>query len=103
MPPMNLVVASWWEKMNNIYSRHTDGSWGWPEHAPYPAIMVTAAPEVVPQSLLEQLSIGGRMVVPVGLRSGAQTLKLITRTQNGFDEKTLESVKFVPMLDGAIR
>ena len=90
-------------KLNNIYSRHSDGSWGWPEHAPYPAIMVTAAPEVVPQSLLEQLSIGGRMVVPVGLRSGAQTLKLITRTQKGYDEKTLESVKFVPMLDGAIR
>lgn len=90
-------------KFNNIYSRHTDGTWGWPEHAPYPAIMVTAAPEVVPQSLLEQLTIGGRMVVPVGLRDGAQALKLITRTQTGFDEKTLESVKFVPMLDGAIR
>jgi len=90
-------------KMNNIYSKHSDGSWGWPEHAPYPAIMVTAAPEEVPQSLLEQLAIGGRMVVPVGSRTGAQALKLITRNHNGFEEQTLESVKFVPMLDGAVR
>jgi protein-L-isoaspartate(D-aspartate) O-methyltransferase len=90
-------------KINNIYSKHSDGSWGWPEHAPYPAIMVTAAPEEVPQSLLEQLAIGGRMVVPVGSRTGAQSLKLITRNHKGYEEQTLESVKFVPMLDGSVR
>ena len=90
-------------RMNNIYSKHSDGSWGWPEHAPYPAIMVTAAPEEVPQSLLEQLAVGGRMVVPVGARTGGQTLKLITRNDKGYEEQTLESVKFVPMLDGSVR
>lgn len=89
-------------KLSNVYTKHSDGSWGWPEHAPYPAIMVTAAPEAVPQSLLEQLTIGGRMVVPIGSRTGIQTLKLITRKHNGYEEQTLESVKFVPLLDGAV-
>lgn len=89
--------------LKNVYTKHSDGSWGWPEHAPYPAIMVTAAPEHVPESLLEQLAVGGRMVIPVGTVSGAQQLKLITRTHSGFDEQTLNAVRFVPLLDGAIR
>ncbi len=89
--------------LRNVYTKHSDGSWGWPEHAPYPAIMVTAAPEQVPESLLEQLAIGGRMVIPVGSVSGAQLLKLITRTDTGFEEQTLDAVRFVPLLDGAIR
>ena len=90
-------------KLMNIYSKHSDGSWGWPENAPYPAIMVTAAPEHVPESLLEQLSIGGRMVIPVGSTYGNQMLKLITRTPSGFEEQTLDAVRFVPLLDGSIR
>jgi protein-L-isoaspartate(D-aspartate) O-methyltransferase len=90
--------------LRNIYTRHTDGSWGWPEQAPYPAIMVTAAPEQVPQSLLQQLAIGGRMVIPVGTISGKQQLKLITRiSATDFDEETLNAVRFVPLLDGSIR
>ncbi len=89
--------------LRNVYTKHSDGSWGWPGHAPYPAIMVTAAPEQVPESLLEQLAIGGRMVIPVGSVSGAQLLKLITRTNAGFEEQTLDAVRFVPLLDGAIR
>lgn len=89
--------------LRNIYTKHSDGSWGWPEHAPYPAIMVTAAPEQVPESLLEQLAVGGRMVIPVGSVSGAQQLKLITRTSTGFEEEQLDAVRFVPLLDGAIR
>ncbi len=89
--------------LRNVYTKHSDGSWGWPEHAPYPAIMVTAAPEQVPESLLEQLAIGGRMVIPVGSVSGTQLLKLITRTNTGFEEQTLDAVRFVPLLDGAIR
>jgi protein-L-isoaspartate(D-aspartate) O-methyltransferase len=88
--------------LKNVYSKHSDGTWGWPEHAPYPAIMVTAAPEQVPESLLEQLAIGGRMVIPVGALSGAQQLKLITRKPNGFVEQKLDAVRFVPMLDGAV-
>ncbi len=90
-------------KLMNVFSKHSDGSWGWPEKAPYAAIMVTAAPEQIPQSLLEQLSIGGRMVIPVGTTSGVQMLKLITRTVAGFEEQTLDAVRFVPLLDGSVR
>jgi protein-L-isoaspartate(D-aspartate) O-methyltransferase len=90
-------------RLNNVYTKHSDGSWGWPDKAPYPAIMVTAAPEHVPESLLQQLSIGGRMVIPVGTISGEQALKLITRTADGFEERTLSAVRFVPLLDGAVR
>ncbi|MGB5398563.1 MAG: protein-L-isoaspartate(D-aspartate) O-methyltransferase [Gammaproteobacteria bacterium] len=90
-------------KLTNVYSKHSDGSWGWPQHAPYPAIMVTAAPEQVPESLLEQLAVGGRMVIPVGSVHGKQVLKMIIRTSTGFEEKTLDAVRFVPLLDGAVR
>jgi protein-L-isoaspartate(D-aspartate) O-methyltransferase len=90
-------------RLNNIFAKHSDGSWGWPEKAPYPAIMVTAAPEHVPESLLEQLSLGGRMVIPVGTVSGAQKLNLITRTASGYEQQTLNAVRFVPLLDGSIR
>jgi protein-L-isoaspartate(D-aspartate) O-methyltransferase len=90
-------------KLHNIYTKHSDGSWGWPEKAPYQAIMVTAAPEEVPPSLLEQLAVGGRMVIPVGNVHGNQVLKLITRSENGYDEKILDAVRFVPLLDGSVR
>ncbi len=90
-------------KLNNIFSRHSDGSWGLPQYAPYPAIMVTAAPESVPESLLEQLAVGGRMVIPVGSVHGEQVLKLITRSSRGLEETTLSAVRFVPLLDGAVR
>lgn len=88
--------------LRNVYTKHSDGSWGWPEHAPYPAIIVTAAAEQVPESLLEQLAVGGRMVIPVGSVFGAQQLKLITRTATGYEEQKLDAVRFVPLLDGAI-
>jgi len=87
----------------NVYSKHSDGSWGWEPNAPYLAIMVTAAPETVPPSLLEQLAVGGRMVIPVGAMGGEQKLKLFTRTAEGIKEKTLEMARFVPLLDGAVR
>ena len=89
--------------LRNVYTKHSDGSWGWPEHAPYPAIMVTAAPEQAPESLLEQLAVGGRMVIPVGSVSGTHLLKLITRTASGYEEQQLDAVRFVPLLDGSIR
>ena len=65
--------------------------------------MVTAAPEEVPASLLEQLAVGGRMVIPVGNVHGNQVLKLISRTDDGYDEKNLDAVRFVPLLDGSVR
>mgnify|MGYP001820311196 CR=1 FL=1 len=87
----------------NVFSKHSDGSWGWEPNAPYPAIMVTAAPETVPPSLLQQLAVGGRMVIPVGSSGGGQKLKLYTRNEQGIEETTLEYAHFVPLLDGAIR
>ena len=87
----------------NVYSKHSDGSWGWKPNAPYAAIMVTAAPESVPSSLLEQLSVGGRLVIPVGTKDGVQQLKVYTRTPEGIEETVEEDVRFVPLLDGAVR
>ncbi|MEQ8660464.1 MAG: protein-L-isoaspartate O-methyltransferase, partial [Gammaproteobacteria bacterium] len=78
---------------------HGDGFLGWAENAPYDAILVAAAPVGVPVQLLEQLAIGGRMVIPVG-RAGSQELRLLTRTASGVDEAILERVSFVPLLDG---
>ena len=89
--------------INNILLKHSDGSWGWPQHGPYPAIMVTAAPEEVPDALLEQLAIGGIMVIPVGSQSGSQRLLQITREVDGYVEEVLDGVRFVPLLNGAIR
>ncbi len=89
--------------IHNIALKHSDGSWGWPEHAPYPAIIVTAAPEQVPEGLKEQLAVGGIMVIPVGSQqAGTQKLLQITREADGFEEQVLDAVHFVPMLNGAI-
>ncbi len=83
----------------NIRCKHSDGSWGWPSKAPFDAILVTAAPEEVPTALLEQLAEGGRMVIPVGDRTG-QSLAVITRKGNVFEREDLEPVVFVPLLSG---
>jgi len=88
--------------INNIALKHSDGSWGWPQFGPYKAIIVTAAPEEVPPGLLEQLDIGGIMVIPVGSQQGVQKLLLITREANQYVEEELDAVKFVPMLNGAV-
>ena len=79
-----------------------DGYAGWPEHAPFDAILVTAAPETVPPPLLAQLAMGGRLVIPVGGRYG-QELEVWTRvapgdTRRAFERKVLFGVMFVPFL-----
>ena len=84
----------------NINTRYSDGGWGWASHGPYDAIMVTAAPRVVPEPLFEQLAVGGRMIVPVGDQSGQQSLTIITRTTTGFSTEQESDVKFVPLLCG---
>ena len=84
----------------NVHARYSDGSWGWASNGPYDGIIVTAAPRNVPTALYEQLSIGGRMVVPVGGKFKTQSLRLITRTEDGFNEESLADVKFVPFLSG---
>jgi protein-L-isoaspartate(D-aspartate) O-methyltransferase len=75
--------------------RHGDGYAGWPEHAPFDAIVVTAAPPAIPEPLLQQLAVGGRLVVPVG--RGSQELYVVTRSATGYDRKTVLPVRFVPM------
>lgn len=75
--------------------RHGDGYAGWPEHAPFDAILVTAAPPRIPEPLKAQLSVGGRLVVPVG--KYFQSLVVLTRTKGGFREETILPVRFVPM------
>ena len=87
----------------NIRLRHGDGYLGWEEAAPFDAIIVTAAPDVMPEKLLEQLATGGRMIIPVGTISGVQELQCITRTEDGFVKEVIEHVSFVPLLKGAIR
>ena len=79
----------------NIAVRVGDGYDGWPEEAPFDAIVVTAAPEKVPQPLLDQLKVGGRLVIPVGI--GYQELLVITRTEDGYDRRSTIPVRFVPM------
>lgn len=80
---------------HNVHVRVGDGYQGWPEEAPFDAIIVTAAPDHVPQPLLDQLAIGGRMILPVG--KFLQELVLIRRTDKGFERTTLLPVAFVPM------
>ncbi len=83
----------------NISYLNGDGYLGWESNQPFDGIIVTAAPEVVPQALIDQLSQGGRLVIPVG-DGGGQRLRVITRTAWGFDEQQREAVRFVPMLNG---
>jgi protein-L-isoaspartate(D-aspartate) O-methyltransferase len=79
----------------SVHTRIGDGFDGWEEHAPFDAIIVTAAPPRIPQPLLDQLAPGGRLVIPVG--EGFQNLVLVTRTESGFDRRTVTPVRFVPM------
>lgn len=85
--------------LRNVRVKHSDGGWGWPEFAPYDGIIVTAAPEELPESLLEQLAVGGVLVIPVG-PPGRQDLLRITRTDGEFEQETLGAVSFVPLLGG---
>ena len=80
----------------NVHTRTGDGYAGWPEHAPYDAIVVTAAPDHVPPALVEQLAVNGRMVIPVG--RGEQEMRIITRTSSGVVEQKTIPVMFVPLV-----
>lgn len=84
----------------NVRVRTGDGRQGWPEAAPFDAILVSASPEQVPQPLLDQLAVGGRMILPLGDKS-SQNLVLIQRTPHGYERTTLLPVAFVPMTGGA--
>jgi protein-L-isoaspartate(D-aspartate) O-methyltransferase len=86
-------------RLNNIYVRYADGHLGWPSQAPFDGIMVTAASQSVPQELLDQLAVGGTLVMPVE-KSGQQRLMAVRRTGDGFEETDLGAVVFVPLLSG---
>lgn len=81
---------------DNVRTRMGDGYNGWPEEAPFDAIIVTAAPDHVPPPLLDQLAIGGRMILPVGKE--LQSLVLYRRTPAGYEQTTLDPVRFVPLV-----
>ena len=89
---------------DNIYVRHGDGTLGWPEHAPFDAIQVAAAGPDVPQPLLDQLAVQGRLVIPTGPTSRAQKLKRIRRVRDEtFEEEAMGRVQFVPLIGEAGR
>lgn len=86
-------------QLMNIRTKHGDGGEGWPHYAPYDGIIVTAAPEGIPLTLVDQLKPGGRMVLPIGSRS-EQALVRVVRTPDGYSRELLERVSFVPLLGG---
>lgn len=86
--------------LHNVSMKHGDGWKGWNSKGPFEAIIVTAAPNKVPEALLEQLADGGRLVVPVGEQT--QILKLIRRKGDEFIEQQIEAVRFVPLVPGAV-
>jgi len=84
---------------DNVHLREGDGSLGWPEHAPYEAILVTAGGPRVPKALLHQMAVGGRLVMPVGPAPRSQGLVRVTRTDaHEYEHENLESVAFVPLI-----
>lgn len=85
--------------VHNIRYRHGDGMQGWPGQAPFDGILVAAAPSGIPQALLDQLAVGGRLIIPVG-PPGQQELVRVTRGATGLDHETLCQVSFVPLLEG---
>jgi protein-L-isoaspartate(D-aspartate) O-methyltransferase len=88
----------------NVTGMVGDGMKGWPAQAPFDRIIVTAcAKDRVPKALLEQLAVGGRLVIPIELPGGRQDLQLISRNEEGFERETLLPVRFVPLVEGIAR
>lgn len=85
-------------RTRNVKVKHADGHYGLPDLAPFDGIMVTAGATHIPNELLQQMTVGGRMVIPVGTQE--QTLVLVERLPEEFRQTKLEAVKFVPLLGG---
>jgi protein-L-isoaspartate(D-aspartate) O-methyltransferase len=81
----------------NVFTRHTDGYFGWEEKAPFDAIIITAAANHIPPPLIKQLKEGGRLILPLGATTFLQTLTLATKKKDGVKIRQLFSVRFVPM------
>ncbi|KUM54574.1 MULTISPECIES: protein-L-isoaspartate(D-aspartate) O-methyltransferase [Rheinheimera] len=86
--------------LHNVSMKHGDGWQGWPSKAPFDSIIVTAAPVEVPVALLQQLTEGGRLVIPVGLHD--QVLRVYQRNGDDFSSTDIEAVRFVPLVPGAL-
>jgi len=88
-------------RLYNIQMKTGDGFAGWEIHAPFDAIIVTAAPEELPKTLMQQVVVGGRVIIPVG-KAMQQQLLVVTRTETGYEQQELSGVSFVPMLKGQV-
>ncbi|MDO6727338.1 protein-L-isoaspartate(D-aspartate) O-methyltransferase [Cognatishimia sp. 1_MG-2023] len=89
--------------LTNVTAFLSDGSFGWPEQAPFDRIIVTAAAEDAPGPLLAQLKVGGIMVLPVGQSDTVQSMIRVVRSESGFDYEELRPVRFVPLVEGLAR
>ena len=89
-------------KLRNVHMNHADGGMGWEERGPFDGIMATAAPEQIPEELLRQLAMNGRLVIPVG-GDAQQHLQVVTRTAEGYETEIVETVRFVPLRPGTVR
>ncbi len=87
---------------DNIHCRYSDGELAWKREAPFDAIVVTAAPETFPETLLQLVRVGGQIILPVGEYRRTQQLIRVTRTETGHLREDIEPVEFVPLLKGAI-
>lgn len=98
VPELARQSSALFEKLGykNIISKYGDGYRGWPEHAPFDIIVVTAAPESIPQPLLDQLSEGGKLVIPVGRPENFQELMLVEKKDGKIRNRRITSVRFVP-------
>ena len=88
-------------KLRNVHMIHADGGMGWEERGPFDGIMSTAAPEQIPEELLRQLAMDGRLVIPVG--GDRQHLQVVTRTTEGYETEIVEAVNFVPLRPGTVK
>lgn len=88
--------------LHNVSTRHGDGWQGWASRGPFDAIIVTAAPPEIPEALLSQLADGGRLVLPVGEFDKTQQLRCVQRRGNEFSVESIESVRFVPLVQGEL-
>lgn len=86
----------------NVHLKHADGGFGWPEKGPFDGIISTAAPEQIPEELVEQLAVGGRLVIPIG-DNQSQKLTLVERTADKIITTVVEPAFFVPLKSGIIR
>ena|SRR5687768_14884546 len=98
VPELARLAASTLKSLGyrNVHVREGDGYAGWPQHAPFDRIMVTAAPAEIPRPLIDQLAVGGRLIIPVGEQGRTQWLTVVERTAKGVTERRTIPVQFVP-------